>query len=121
MQVMKQLQHDNIVKYLGTETTDGRLNIFLEWVSGGSIAQLISNYGALDEPVVRRYTRQILVGLDFLHDKVLWWCFACAQSPSWQTVGVSAVCRGVGLRAFESPLDVHASLPACLSPFSCRR
>lgn len=70
LQVMKQLQHPHIVKYLGTETTDGRLNIFLEWVSGGSIAQLISNYGALDEPVVRKYTRQILVGLDFLHDKV---------------------------------------------------
>ncbi|EKX49238.1 hypothetical protein GUITHDRAFT_85702 [Guillardia theta CCMP2712] len=67
--VMKMLQHDNIVKYLGTETDEGRLNIFLEYVSGGSIASLIANFGALDEPVVRKYTRQILIGLEFLHSK----------------------------------------------------
>ena len=30
---------------------------------------MISKFGALDEPVVRNYTRQILVGLEFLHDK----------------------------------------------------
>ncbi len=74
IEVMKLLQHENIVKYLGTETTDDRLNIFLEYVSGGSIAQLISNFGALDEPVVRKYTRQIVVGLDFLHDKGIVHC-----------------------------------------------
>lgn len=69
IEVMKVLQHDNIVKYLGSEMSDGRLNIFLEYVSGGSIASMISKFGALDEPVVRNYTRQILVGLEFLHDK----------------------------------------------------
>jgi len=74
IEVMKLLQHQNIVKYLGTETTDGRLNIFLEYVSGGSIAQLISNFGTLDEPVVRLYTRQIVVGLEFLHSKGIVHC-----------------------------------------------
>ncbi|KAJ1484947.1 hypothetical protein T484DRAFT_1795273, partial [Baffinella frigidus] len=61
------LSHPNIVRYLGTEcdTNEGvagggraRLNIFLEYVSGGSIQSLIASYGALDEPVVKRYTHQ---------------------------------------------------------------
>jgi len=74
IEVMKLLQHENIVKYLGTETTDDRLNIFLEYVPGGSIAQLISNFGPLEETVVRKFTRQIVVGLDFLHDKGIVHC-----------------------------------------------
>lgn len=32
-----------------------------------SIASVISNFGALNEKVVRAYTRQILSGLDYLH------------------------------------------------------
>jgi hypothetical protein len=66
--VMTQLPHHrNIVKYLGTEQTEGRLFIFLEYISGGSIASMLEKFGALDECIVRKYTKEVLLGLAFLH------------------------------------------------------
>ncbi len=67
--VLRQLNHKNIVRYLGTERTDDTLNIFLEYVPGGSIASLIEKFGPLQENVVRLYTQQILQGLEYLHQK----------------------------------------------------
>eukprot|EP00884_Botryococcus_braunii_P019516 jgi/Botrbrau1/6248/Bobra.0129s0003.2 len=65
--VLKQLDHPNIVRYLGTERTDECLNIFLEFVPGGSIASLINKFGSLKESVLKIYARQILTGLEYLH------------------------------------------------------
>jgi mitogen-activated protein kinase kinase kinase len=45
------------------------LNIFLEYVPGGSVATLLSNYGAFEEPLVRNFVRQILQGLNYLHER----------------------------------------------------
>ena len=41
--------------------------IFLEYVPGGSIKSLVERFGSLDEAVVRVYTRQLLLGLEYLH------------------------------------------------------
>ena len=65
--LLKQLDHPNIVRYLGTEKTPKVLNIFLEYVPGGSIASLLANFGSFKEPVVKLYTKQILLGLEYLH------------------------------------------------------
>ena len=43
--------------------------MFLEYVPGGSIASLLKEFGTLDEPLVAVYTRQILEGLVYLHEK----------------------------------------------------
>lgn len=43
------------------------LNIFLEYVPGGSIAGLVSRFGPLAERVSASYARQILTGLAYLH------------------------------------------------------
>ncbi len=67
--LLRQLNHVNIVRYLGTERTEDTLNIFLEYVPGGSIASLIEKFGALQESVIRRYTQQILQGLEYLHQR----------------------------------------------------
>lgn len=45
------------------------LNIFLEYVPGGSVTALLSNYGAFEEALVRVFIRQTLQGLAYLHDK----------------------------------------------------
>ncbi len=65
--LLKQLDHPNIVRYLGTDKTGKILNIFLEYVPGGSIASLLANFGSFKEPVVKLYTKQILLGLEYLH------------------------------------------------------
>lgn len=44
------------------------LNIFLEYVPGGSVTSLLRNYGAFEEPLVRNWVRQILLGLNYLHE-----------------------------------------------------
>lgn len=65
--LLKTLEHPNIVRYLGTEVTAQYLTIFLEYVPGGSVRALIEKFGALEEPVARSYTRQLLLGLEYLH------------------------------------------------------
>eukprot|EP00850_Spirogloea_muscicola_P014050 SM000098S25130 [mRNA] locus=s98:364693:369983:- [translate_table: standard] len=56
-----------LTRYLGTDREEEALNIFLEFVPGGSIASLLSKFGSFTEKVIRMYTRQLLLGLDYLH------------------------------------------------------
>lgn len=37
-------------------------------MAGGSVREQILNYGALTEPLTKKYTRQILEGLVYLHE-----------------------------------------------------
>lgn len=48
---------------------DEFLNIFLEYVPGGSVATLLRNYGAFEETLVKNFVRQILSGLSYLHER----------------------------------------------------
>ena len=66
--VMHNLKHNNIVRYIGTEWSGKTFNIFLEYVPGGSICSLVNEFGTFSESVVKVYTRQILLGLEYLHD-----------------------------------------------------
>jgi mitogen-activated protein kinase kinase kinase len=43
------------------------LNIFLEYVPGGSVSALLNKFGSFEEALVRNFVRQILQGLDYLH------------------------------------------------------
>lgn len=67
--LMRSLNHPNIVRYLGAEvdTQNNILNIFQEWVAGGSVSSLLKQLGPFSLAVVRSYTTQILQGLDYLH------------------------------------------------------
>ncbi|KAG5193092.1 hypothetical protein JKP88DRAFT_240736 [Tribonema minus] len=44
------------------------LYIFCEWVPGGSLRDLLDDFGPLRESVARDYARQVLLGLKYLHD-----------------------------------------------------
>ncbi|EEP79507.1 hypothetical protein UREG_04353 [Uncinocarpus reesii 1704] len=67
--LLQGLQHPNIVQYLGTSTDDQYLNIFLEYVPGGSIATMLKQYNTFQEPLIRNFVRQILSGLSYLHSR----------------------------------------------------
>nr|GMD76194.1 mitogen-activated protein kinase kinase kinase 1-like [Ipomoea batatas] len=66
--LLSQFEHDNIVQYFGTDKDDSKLYIFLELVSQGSLLSLYQKYHLRDSQV-SAYTRQILLGLKYLHDR----------------------------------------------------
>lgn len=66
--LLSQFQHENIVRYLGTDKGDNKLYIFLELVPKGSLMSLYHKY-QLHDTQVSLYTRQILSGLRYLHSR----------------------------------------------------
>ncbi len=67
--LLRDLKHPQIVQYLGSNSDDTHLNIFLEYVPGGSVATMLVNYGPLGEGLISNFVRQILIGLAYLHSK----------------------------------------------------
>eukprot|EP00818_Percolomonas_sp_WS_P003273 CAMPEP_0117447286 /NCGR_PEP_ID=MMETSP0759-20121206/6791_1 /TAXON_ID=63605 /ORGANISM="Percolomonas cosmopolitus, Strain WS" /LENGTH=801 /DNA_ID=CAMNT_0005239605 /DNA_START=278 /DNA_END=2680 /DNA_ORIENTATION=+ len=65
--VMSQLNHEHIVRYLGMERTTDKIYIFLDFIPGGSLEAVLMDF-SLPENVVRLYTLQILQGLEYLHE-----------------------------------------------------
>ncbi|PKU87477.1 mitogen-activated protein kinase kinase kinase 1-like [Dendrobium catenatum] len=66
--LLSQFEHENIVQYYGTEKEESKLFIFLELVTQGSLASLYQKY-RLRDTQVSAYTRQILNGLHYLHER----------------------------------------------------
>ncbi|KAL1561288.1 mitogen-activated protein kinase kinase kinase [Salvia divinorum] len=66
--LLSRFEHENIVQYYGTEKKGSHLCIFLELVTQGSLLRLYQKYD-LRVPQVSNYTRQILHGLKYLHDR----------------------------------------------------
>ncbi|CAN6309211.1 unnamed protein product [Urochloa humidicola] len=67
---LSQFKHENIVQYYGSETTEDRFYIYLEYVHPGSIHKYVHQHcGSLTESVIRNFTRHILKGLAFLHSQ----------------------------------------------------
>ncbi|KAG0448697.1 hypothetical protein HPP92_027707 [Vanilla planifolia] len=66
--LLSQFEHENIVQYYGTDKEESKLFIFLELVTQGSLASLYQKYHLRDSQV-SAYTRQILKGLNYLHDR----------------------------------------------------
>jgi len=69
IKLLKELNHENIVRYLGFELTETSSNVFLEYVSGGSVSSLIAKIGKFEEPLVKSLTSQITAGMEYLHNR----------------------------------------------------
>ncbi|KAG6784085.1 hypothetical protein POTOM_009769 [Populus tomentosa] len=67
--LLSELSHPNIVQYYGSKLGVDNLSVYLEFVSGGSIHKLLSEYGSFSEPLIQNYTKQILSGLAYLHGR----------------------------------------------------
>ncbi|PWA41995.1 NPK1-related protein kinase 3 [Artemisia annua] len=66
-EAIKELFASNTVRYLGTAIEEESLNIFFVFVPGGSILSLLGKFGSFPESVIRIYTKQILLRLEYLH------------------------------------------------------
>jgi hypothetical protein len=67
--ICQDLRHPCIVSYLGHDHLDNCLYIYLEFMAGGSIAQVLSQFGPLDESLIGSYARCLLEGLEYLHTR----------------------------------------------------
>jgi len=65
--LMSSLRHPHIVSYYGCHWADNHLQMYLEYMAGGSLSQVLSNFGPLEETLMSRYTQQLLSGLEYLH------------------------------------------------------
>lgn len=69
VEFLRELDHKNIVQYRGFKREGNIINIFLEYISGGSLASHIKRNGGLPETEARTYIAQCLDGLSYLHDR----------------------------------------------------
>jgi len=67
--IMQELQHPNIVRYLGHDFMDNCIYMYLEHMPGGSVTQALQQFGAFDEALLAEYSKQILSGLEYLHTR----------------------------------------------------
>eukprot|EP00755_Sulcionema_specki_P021887 Sspe_Gene.75175::Locus_46980_Transcript_1_1_Confidence_1.000_Length_1211::g.75175::m.75175/K17533/MAP3K19, YSK4; mitogen-activated protein kinase kinase kinase 19 len=70
VEVMHNLSHENIVRYLGAAVDDftNELHIFMEYIQGGTLGSLVRRLEQpLQESTVVSYVRQILRGVAYLH------------------------------------------------------
>eukprot|EP01063_Lacrimia_lanifica_P035551 TRINITY_DN6808_c0_g1_i1.p1 TRINITY_DN6808_c0_g1~~TRINITY_DN6808_c0_g1_i1.p1 ORF type:complete len:1140 (+),score=225.76 TRINITY_DN6808_c0_g1_i1:118-3537(+) len=67
IKIMAPLDHPHIVKHYFTERSGLVVNIFMEYVPGGSLHTILDSFGRLEEDVVVQYTHQILEGIAHLH------------------------------------------------------
>ncbi|XP_028659920.1 mitogen-activated protein kinase kinase kinase 22 [Erpetoichthys calabaricus] len=73
IQLLKNLHHERIVQYYGClrDPEEKKLSIFVEYMPGGSVKDQLKAYGALTENVTRKYTKQILQGVFYLHSNMI--------------------------------------------------
>ncbi|KAJ2650292.1 Protein kinase of the Mitotic Exit Network [Coemansia sp. RSA 1250] len=69
--VLRDLHHENIVKYIGYEQTEHELDIILEYCEGGSLQNILSKFSKFPENLVGVYVSQILDGLAYLHSNAI--------------------------------------------------
>ena len=80
VKIYENLNHPNIIKYIFSEQINNYYFLYLEYIPGGSIKNIVEQFGGINERLIRKYTKQILVGLKYLHDnKIIHRDIKCAN------------------------------------------
>eukprot|EP01064_Diplonema_japonicum_P037661 TRINITY_DN888_c0_g2_i1.p1 TRINITY_DN888_c0_g2~~TRINITY_DN888_c0_g2_i1.p1 ORF type:complete len:951 (+),score=136.72 TRINITY_DN888_c0_g2_i1:89-2854(+) len=66
--LLSTLQHQNVVSYISSCVIGGFVLTVMELVPGGSLLSVVERFGALPTSSTRRYARDILHGLEYLHN-----------------------------------------------------
>ena len=69
VRIMKQLNHDNIVRLYEVIDTTDYLFLVLELASGGEIFDYLVSHGRMKEKDARKFFRQIVSAVDYCHQK----------------------------------------------------
>jgi serine/threonine protein kinase len=66
--MMTVLSHPNIVKIIGSEIKDDKINILMEYVPGKSLSTQLKQFGPFSEEHARKYARQLVEALAYCHN-----------------------------------------------------
>lgn len=69
LNICRELRHPHIISYLGHHYHEGTLHIYLEYAAGGAMATILKEFGALERPQLRKATRGLVDGLNYLHTR----------------------------------------------------
>lgn len=76
--MLQDLESRYVVRCLGSDWTEegGQLmrNVFLEYMPEGCLTDFVTQFGCLDEHLLRTYTRSIVEGIDYLHSRGIVHC-----------------------------------------------
>ncbi|RNA42360.1 ankyrin-2-like isoform X1, partial [Brachionus plicatilis] len=67
VKILRELEHENIVQFMGTMLECNVVNIFMELIPGGTIEALLKTFGPFDEELFKNFTNQIAEGINYLH------------------------------------------------------
>jgi serine/threonine protein kinase len=72
VRMLSQLRHPSVIMYYGAvfDSDNMQVRLFMELVQGGSLAAMVKSLNArMREVLVRKFMRQIVEGLAFMHDR----------------------------------------------------
>lgn len=69
LQIMKAINHRNIVQYVEYQDFGQYLYIIMEFVPCGDLQKYLTEYGYLKEPLAKKMSAQVFDALDYLHRK----------------------------------------------------
>jgi len=69
LQICQSLKHPNTVSYLGHDWCNNQLHLYLEYMPGGSMAAVLSDFGRLHAKQLSKATRDLFTGLNYLHTR----------------------------------------------------
>lgn len=77
---MRSLNHPNINECLGITTINNRKTLILEMSDGGSLQDLMKDYGPFNETLIRKYVKQLVEALTYLRSKTVQHLRICCQN-----------------------------------------
>ncbi|KAI9319313.1 kinase-like domain-containing protein [Dichotomocladium elegans] len=119
VELLKDMDNPNIVRYLGSVRDDDYLNIVLEYVENGSLFSTMKAFGSLPEKLVASYTQKILAGLAYLHEHEVAHCdLKAANILSTKNGDVKLTDFGVSLnlRIQQDDMGTPAGTPYWMAP-----
>lgn len=69
IRICQSVSHPRVVTYYGHDYVKENLYIYLEYMPGGSMTQVIGQFGAFDESFIAICSRDLLLGLEYLHTR----------------------------------------------------
>lgn len=73
--ILENLNSPHVVEFMGKNSSNGEFNLILEYMAGGSLSDVAEKFGGnLDEKVIRLYSKEILLGLQYIHNNGIVHC-----------------------------------------------